>query len=450
MKRALAAAVLASGCGASDPAPLAERTNLLLITVSSLRADHLGIYGYPRNLTPRLDLLGASGAVFLEPRTPAPATGPAAAAVLTGLDPARVTRGEPTRLLPAPTLATTLRERGYRTLAAVDHPALAAELGFSQGFTGFREVWGLPAGERTEAVAAFGSEALAAAVGTPFFVWLHFSAPARSEGFAERAEEIAADGLTPSGPRFRPGVRPAGADPGGAAWGEVVNRYDAAVRSVDEALGRILDALAAGPARDRTLVALVGLHGESLGEHGPPLALPRALFRETLRPPLLFAGPESDPREIPSGVRFGSIVSVADLAPTALAWMGIPGPERPLPGTIGKSLLPALRGEDLRPHRRLHARAGSGAFAISDGRLKILRIPVPDQEPLFALFDLTRDPNEAENRYPEARASVEPLKARLETRRIQTVAWRQETTRNPAPDPPLSPELAAALGRLRR
>ena len=76
----------------------------------------------------------------------------------------------------------------------------------------------------------------------------------------------------------------------------------------------------------------------------------------------------------------------------------------------------------------------------------MLRIPVPGQEaPLFALFNLVRDPNEAENVYEQARFSMEPLKAQLETRRIQTVAWRQENEGGGPADPDVSEELGEAL-----
>ncbi|MYF13159.1 MAG: sulfatase-like hydrolase/transferase, partial [Acidobacteria bacterium] len=172
---AVALAVLtAAACGDSGPQVPTERSNLVLVTVSSLRADHLGIYGYPRNISPNLDLFGASGAVFLETLTPWPETGRAAAALLTGVDPSRSTRGEPARLGEGATLAARLREHGYRTLAAVSHPALAAELGFGMGFDEFREYWG-DAAASTERVRDFGIEALGAATeDTPMFLWLHF------------------------------------------------------------------------------------------------------------------------------------------------------------------------------------------------------------------------------------------------------------------------------------
>ena len=441
------AALTAAACGDSGPQVPTERSNLVLVTVSSLRADHLGIYGYPRNISPNLDLFGASGAVFLEALTPWPETGRAAAALLTGVDPSRSTRGEPARLLEAAGLAARLREHGYRTLAAVSHPALAAELGFGSGFDEFREHWGDAAGA-TDRVRDFGIEALGAATeDAPLFLWLHFAAPARPhEPPEEDLIAVRSDTMTPAGPWFRGGPQPTAAVAPGAGYGELVDAYDASIRSVDRAAGALLASVASGPLGGRTLFVVAGLHGESLGEHGPPFESPRTLFRETLEVPLLVGWPGGDGTRVPTETRFGSAVGLGDVGPTVLELIGVPLPETLPMGTIGKSLVPALLGDDPRPHRRLYAQSGRGLFGVYDGRLRMLRIPVPGQEaPLFALFNLARDANEAENVYEQARFSMEPLKAQLETRRIQTVAWRQENEGGGAADRDVSEELGAAL-----
>ena len=444
---ALAAALTGAACGNPEPPPPGERSSLVLVTVSSLRADHLGIYGYPRNISPNLDLFGASGAVLLEALTPWPETGRGAAALLTGVDPSRSTRGEPARLREEGTLASLLRAHGYRTLGAVNHPALAAELGFGRGFDEFREHWGGDAAGGADAVRDFGVEALRAATGeSPVFVWLHFSAPSPPHSPpAEDLDAVRTDEMTPAGPRFRGGPQPTAAVTGGAGYGELADRYDASIRWVDRAVGAVLSSLASSPLAGKALLVVAGLHGESLGEHGPPFETPRALFQETLQVPLLFGWPGSDGSRFPAETRFGSVVGIGDVGPTAFELIGVPLPETLPLGTIGKSLVPALRGDEPRPHRRLYAQSERGLFGIFDGRLRMLRIPVPGQQaPLFALFNLVRDPNEAENAYTEASSSMEPFKAQLETRRIQTVAWQQENERT-APTPELSPELAAAL-----
>ena len=441
------AALTAAACGDSGPPPPTERSSLVLVTVSSLRADHLGIYGYPRNISPNLDLFGASGAVFLEALTPWPETGRGAAALLTGVDPSRSTRGEPARLLGEGALAAVLRAHGYRTVGAVSHPALAAELGFAEGFDEFREHWGDGVAVATDAVRDFGTRVLGAATGeTPVFVWLHFSAPSPPHSPpAEDLDAVRSDEMTPAGPRFRGGPQPAAAVTGGAGYGEMADRYDASIRWVDRAVGAVLSSLASGPLAGKALFVVAGLHGESLGEHGPPFETPRTLFQETLQVPLLLGWPGSDGSRFPTETRFGSAVGIGDVGLTAFNLIGVPLPGTLPPGTIGKSLVPALQGDEPRPHRRLYAQSERGLFGVFNGRLRMLRIPVPGQQaPLFALFNLVRDPNEAENAYVQASSSMEPFKAQLETRRIQTVAWQQENERA-GPAPELSPELAAAL-----
>ena len=444
---ALAAALTGAACGDSRPPPPTERSSLVLVTVSSLRADHLGIYGYPRNISPNLDLFGASGAVFLEALTPWPETGRGAAALLTGVDPSRSARGEPARLLEEGTLASMLRAHGYRTLGAVNHPALAAELGFARGFDEFREHWGGDAAGGADAVRDFGVEALRAATGEPpVFVWLHFSAPSPPhDPPAEDLDAVETDEMTPAGPRFRGGAQPTAAVTGGAGYGEMADRYDASIRWVDRAVGEVLSSLASGPLAGKALFVVAGLHGESLGEHGPPFETPRTLFRETLQVPLLLGWPGGDGSRFPAETRFGSAVGIGDAGPTALELIGLPPPDTLPTGMIGKSLVPALLGDEPVPHRRIYAQSERGLFGIFNGRMRMVRIPVPGQQaPLFAVFNLIRDPNEAENAYGQARSSMEPFKARLETRRIQTVAWQQENERT-GPAPELSPELAAAL-----
>lgn len=445
--------VAAASCGEDAPPP-APTTNLVVVTVSSLRADHLGIYGYPRNTTPRLDLFAASGAIFLEALTPWPETARGAAAALSGLDPAFAAAGTPARLLDSAVagrwLPASLREVGYRTLAAVDHPALAAPLGFAAGFDDAPPLWNLPREAAADRVAAFAEEALSApAPEAPLFLWLHFSAPEAPPAPAEEDRKaLAADGLGFDEPRFEPGpiplsaVRPEAAD---GSYRERVDRYDAAVRSVDRAVGRVLDAVAAGPAAGRTLLAVAGLHGESLGEHGPVFGRPRGLFHETLRVPLALGWPGAEEPPVGAGMRFPGVVSLADLAPTVRDLVGAPLPREAPAEAIGRSLAAALAGNDPRPHPRLYAASEGGLFGIYDGRLKMLRLPRPGAEPpLFAVFDRRRDPNEAENRYLESGGSLEPYRARLDTRRLRAVAWGQQREPDPAA-PALPDDLRRAL-----
>ncbi len=390
--------LLAGGC--SEPPPPTPEANLLLISVSPLRADRLGILGYPQNITPNLDLLAADGAVFLEARTPWPETGRAAAAMLTGLDPARASSDRdggagPTMLAAPRTLAERLRALGYRTLAVTDHPALGAATGFGRGFDDFRERWRLPAPDRAAAVAARFAEGVPAE--SPFFAWLHISADGEPD------------------------------------------------RTLDQLVGHILAPLREG---ESTVVVVAGLHGESLGERGDPGERPRTLFDEALRVPLIVGVLGDSEPVFPRGTRFSGLASLADIPWTALDLVGVDPVEAPVPGRIGVSLLPALQGQEFRPHRRLHAMTAGGATAILDGRLKLLRIPLPGsqdgQDAVFALYALDRDPGETDNRYALASRSVEPLRAELETHRIQSIAWSRDATGEVAASPALPEDLLAA------
>ena len=367
---ALAAALAAAACGDSGPSPPTERSSLVLVTVSSLRADHLGIYGYPRNISPNLDLFGASGAVFLESWTPWPETGRGAAALLTGVDPSRSARGEPARLVERGTLAARLREHGYRTLGAVSHPALAAELGFPAGFRRVSGALGGGAASGTDAIRDFGVEALGAATGEePVFVWLHFSAPSPPhDPPAEDLDAVQTDAMTPGGPRFRVGSQPTAAVTGDPAMGRWPTATTRPSRSVDRAVGAVLSSLASGPLAGKALLVVAGLHGESLGEHGPPFQTPAPCSGETLQVPLLLGWPGGDGSRFPAETRFGSAVGIGDVSPTALELIGVPLPDTLPTGMIGKSLVPALLGDQPRPHRRLYAQSGRGLFGVFDGR----------------------------------------------------------------------------------
>ncbi len=410
----LAALFLAFACSGPPPPSLPE-TNLLLLTVSPLRADRLGIYGNPRNLTPNLDLLAADGAIFLGARTPWPEIGRAAAATLTGLDPARasaVPNGEGPALLVAPeTLAGHLRGFGYQTFAATDHPALTRATGFGRGFDGFEEHWPL---SPVEGAAAVASSFADGAIAPPFFAWLHLSTDGIAEERAKAAVREMPTGLGPPG------------------FEEETDRFDAEVHAVDRLIGDLLASFRTDGS-GRTVFVVAGLTGDSLGERGEARETPRSLFDEALRVPLLVRVLGGSGEDFPQGSRFSELVTLADIPATALDLMGRTGDAGPATGRVGTSLLPALRGEEFRPHRRLHATSDRGASAILDGRLKLLRIPLPGSpDPrgsVFALYALDQDPGETDNRYFLASRSVEPLRAELETRRIQTVAWSRESDR---------------------
>ncbi len=129
------------GCAAPPPRDDPERPDILLILVDTLRADHLGVYGYERDTSPNLDAWAKRGIVFDQARSTAPWTNPAIASLFAGLYPQSVlppaTHKEAIRLVVPDShemLAERLHTAGYRTVALVDHPGLGRGNGFGQGF----------------------------------------------------------------------------------------------------------------------------------------------------------------------------------------------------------------------------------------------------------------------------------------------------------------------------
>src|SRR6478672_196968 len=157
--------------------------NLLLITIDTLRADHVGAYGATNGATPALDALAASGVRFDQVQTAVPLTGPSHATILTGqYPPAHGVRGNVVFTLGSkyPTLATLLKRDGYQTAAFVGAYPVAAAFGFNQGFDTFDEEFheSSPIDQGAERRANEVADAAIRWLGTrgnqPFFGWLHF------------------------------------------------------------------------------------------------------------------------------------------------------------------------------------------------------------------------------------------------------------------------------------
>ncbi|HEX3703289.1 MAG TPA: sulfatase-like hydrolase/transferase [Vicinamibacterales bacterium] len=245
----LTAAAGAAACVLSlhaQPAP----PNIVFVTIDTVRADHLGAYGYTKGATPTLDRLSHEGVRFADATSQAPLTGPAHAALLTGTYPARLgVRDNATTPLPpgVTTMAELFKARGYRTGAFIGAFIVDAQYGFGRGFDTFDAQFAhfdnadkinarRPGGEVTDAAVHWID---AAPRSGPIFAWVHlydahgpYDAPA-----PYRARFAAAP-------------------------------YDAAIAYVDACIGRIVSALEQTGRLETTIVAVVADHGEGLGEHG--------------------------------------------------------------------------------------------------------------------------------------------------------------------------------------
>ena len=296
--------------------PASSRLNLVLITIDTLRADHVGAYGAPAGVTPALDALAGRGVRFDQVQTAVPLTGPSHATILTGnYPPTHGVRGNVVFTLndEHPTLATLLKRRGYRTAAFVGAYPVAAAFGFNQGFDTFDEEFhesgpgDQGAERRANEVADAAMRWFGSAPDGPFFTWLHFYDP-----------HAPYDPPPPYRERFA-----------GRA-------YDGEIAFTDAQIGRVLDALrASGHERD-TVIMVLADHGEGLGEHHE-LTHAVLTYQSTMRVPWIAAGPG-----IPAARTIPARVATIDLLPTALGLLGIDA-DRSL---LGRDLRPLMNGRE--------------------------------------------------------------------------------------------------------
>lgn len=298
---------------ASSSASATDHPNILLITLDTVRADHLGCYGSPANATPVLDRLAAGGVLFESAYTSTPITLPSHTSLLTGLYPFRSgVRDNGVDRLPesATTLAELLHARGYSTMAVVSAAVLERTFGLDQGFDVYDE--DVQYGERDpllfEERSAEQVDAAvlrqAASLKPPFLLWVHyFDAHFPYNPPAPYSRQYASD------------------------------LYTGEIAFVDAQLGRLLDSLSSRKLMDNTIVVVAADHGESLGEHGEKTH-GVFLYESDLRVPLLF----SAPGRLPAGARIKGLARLVDVVPTLLDLAGLPAPK----GIDGRSLKPAI------------------------------------------------------------------------------------------------------------
>ena len=333
----LLAAAVSIGCRRAPETP----PNLILISLDTLRADHLGSYGYERPTSPALDAFARDGVLFESVTAPAPWTLPSHASLFTGLYPhTHGVKNYGTKLDPrTPTLASILSARGYRAKAIVNHHVLGPDFGLMHGFAEAEYVSEWSDGDAdTRQLTDRGEEITTKAIDwidrakSPFLLFLHYfdvhsDYSARPEYVAMFAKPYAGpiDGSTAQLLEMRAdGTRIDGAD-----LEHLVALYDAEIRQLDDQLARLLRALDERGLSDRTLIVVTSDHGEELMEHGSVLH-GRTMYQEVIGVPLLVRGPG-----IPRGTRVAQNVSLTDLLPTLLEVLGAPVP----PGVQGRSVV---------------------------------------------------------------------------------------------------------------
>jgi len=376
----LVACLLASGPGCRQAADT-RGMNILLITVDTVRADHLGGYGYQRRTTPHLDRLSQKGILFTGAFSHSPWTLPAVASIFTSLPPRdHGITGWGQSLEPElRTIAEQLRDHGYHTEAVVSHYAFKGDRHFDQGFVRYDSSV-LRRGNpdliaTSDGVSSLAVEAVGRPLPEPFFLWLHYFDPHTK--YLEHAE-------------FGFGS-------------EAVDRYDSEIAFMDHHIGRVLTALEARGLAGRTIIVLVGDHGEEFQDHGG-WGHTTTLFNELIRVPLVLAVPGLHPSVE------AAPVAISDIAPTLLQLTGVPVPDvfQGRPMTVDAQTLAAP------PDRTIVAetlRYADKRAVIRDG-WKLIR----DRETMTdTLFDLNGDPREMDDRLARNPALIQDLEAVLDS-----------------------------------
>jgi arylsulfatase A-like enzyme len=288
-----------------------------------------------------------------------------------------------------------LRQAGYRTAALLDNPNLAAQHGYARGFESYRETWEEKAldseAARARAITDGGIAYLRAArAEEPFFLWLHYVNPHAPYTPPPPFDTKFVDEPS-SGPRlpavsgFHAGIKKEWAVPGHDRLGYYVGQYDGEIATVDDEVGRVLDALGSLPVAARTVVLLTSDHGESLGEHDYYFDHGEDLFDPCLRIPMMMVVPGA-----PAGRRSSELVSTLDLVPTLLDAVKVSYP----PDLAGASVLPAVTGGAAPDRARLFAQNDRNLSATFDVREKLVATPLDDGGERLAFYDRERDPGE--------------------------------------------------------
>jgi len=432
-------ALLPIACRAPEPhEAFPESSNILLITIDTLRADHLSTYGYVRRTTPVIDRLASEGVRFDRAAVQWPKTGPSFTSIFTATYPKdnKIVRkiGIPLPL-DYEMLAEVLSAQGYSTAAVVANGAVGAEFNFDQGFDRYVQTWKVEGVEGPPNVAArVTDEALALAADLPtdrpYFLWVHYLDPhfpyTPPEGwagkfvddeFSDPSEKIPVDRTKRRRQMAAIGRDQMLDDREDLAF--YIARYDEEIAYTDAEVGRLLDTMGGNGQLESTLTVLTSDHGESLGDHKYFFDHGRFSFQTCLRVPFIlhYPGvlePAVDPQP----------VELIDLTPTILDIARVPTED----GTWkqGQSLLPRLLGLEETVDDRLafseagYALNGNWQKVVQDSRYKLILVRAGQSQrwiggrgQQWVMYDLEHDPGETENVVQSAERDARRLQKEL-------------------------------------
>jgi arylsulfatase A-like enzyme len=369
------------------------RPNILLISIDTLRPDHLGCYGYSRPTSPQIDALARSGIVFEQAFTPTTWTLPAHASMLSGVTPYRhgAVVGNSKIASAVPMLAEKLKASGYWTSGLVSGPYVGVRFGFDRGFDAFVE----RSKNDERELDVYQPLVLNAvdALEPPFFLFVRyfnvhspFSPEPRFNRFLREAGEALAI-ETADLRLLRQDLAAGRATVSPRERDRLVDLYDGEILTADFYVDELLRRVRAK--FPDTIVILTSDHGEEFLEHGNVLH-GFTLFDEVLRVPLIVAGPG-----VPEGQRSSALVSLVDITPTILDLAGLPRE-----GLDGLPLSIYWKSPGIAGHPRLPLHTRSGDTPQFRVNLRGVRTPatklvVDVSTNRRRLYDLAADPAEA-------------------------------------------------------
>ncbi len=405
----LVASLSAAGCARSVSGPLPPGAPVVLVSIDTLRADHLPAWGYAAVETPAIDALRRDAILFRDAWAHVPLTLPSHVTLFTGQLPnvhgVRDNLGYAMHAT-AGSLPALLQARGYATGAAVSSYVMRRETGFDRGFDAYDDRLGPAAGVQSIATVQRTSAATTAAalhwlrenVTPPFFLFLHLYDP--HEPY----------------------------DPPEPFRSRYALPYDGEIAAADASVGVLVAELTRLGAYDRSLVVLVSDHGEGLGDHGED-GHGILLYREALHVPLMI----KLPRSARAGETISTRVGLVDLLPTLAVLLGLEAPK----GLPGRALLTSpIAGQPIYAepyYPRIHL-GWSELRSLVDGRFHYVGGPRPE------LFDLDADPAEQANLI-----ASQPTRA---ARFASILGATPDGFAAPAPVDPTQAERLAALGYL--
>jgi arylsulfatase A-like enzyme/TolA-binding protein len=376
----------------------AASPNVVVITIDTLRADHLGCYGYKQIRTPNIDALAADGARFERAYTVVPVTLPSHTAIFTGTYPMLSGMHDfaANKLNPAqPTLASVLKEHGYATAAVIGSAVLDSRFGLNRGFDFYYDHFDFSRLEEANldemerpgnVVADVTLDWLGKNSQKKFFLWMHL--------------------YDPHSP-YRP--------PEPYSQEYATHPYDGEIAFADEQLGRLLRFLKEKGLYQNTIIVLSGDHGESLGEHGEKTH-GFFIYNATMHVPLIIRLPARLPARLPekrAALTLADPVSLVDLMPTILAALGFEIPAQ----VQGRNLLPSLQGKpgESDGNRSLYGETflprlhfnWSELRGVENTKYHFIDAPRPE------LYDLASDPGETRNLLSEKKAVAEEMRVKL-------------------------------------